>query len=110
MSLPQTEPADAARSLGAIAFDARAFIQHLSECDWSDEEKCAYVQMIWEILVQFIDLGFGAHPLQQVCGQVGGSLDLSGASRAHALEWKDQDQATNSRSVRSARPQEGYAP
>ena len=36
----------------------------------SDEEKRVFLETLWSILMQFVDLGFGIHPVQEPCGKV----------------------------------------
>lgn len=52
-----------------IQFDAYEFLHHLEECDLTEEQKIEYLQTVWSIVLQFVDLGFGLHPIQQACGQ-----------------------------------------
>lgn len=35
----------------------------------SDEQKEEFLQALWSIIVSFVELGFGVHPLQEICGQ-----------------------------------------
>ena len=37
----------------------------------SAEQKRAMLEALWSIIVSFVDLGFGVHPVQQACGQNG---------------------------------------
>ena len=50
--------------------DVERFQHHLDETDLSEAEKAQYLHIIWSIIMEFIDLGYGVHPVQQICGQV----------------------------------------
>ena len=70
----------------AIQFDAKEFAHFLAESDWSEDQKLEYIQTIWTIVLQFIDMGFGIHPLQQACGQFDATAVLCGIADSDALK------------------------
>lgn len=35
-------------------------------------EKADFLQSLWQIIVSFVELGYGVHPLQEVCGKDAG--------------------------------------
>lgn len=43
----------------------------------SEAEKEEFLQALWQIIVSFVDLGFGVHPLQEVCGKDAGNISAS---------------------------------
>jgi hypothetical protein len=49
----------------ALAFDAQDYAHFLAECDWTDAQKCAFIEELWKIVVGFVDLGFDLNPVQQ---------------------------------------------
>ncbi|MCF6272995.1 MAG: hypothetical protein L3J37_07365 [Rhodobacteraceae bacterium] len=49
-----------------LTIDWELYGKHLDESDLSNAEKRAFLETIWSIVVSFVDLGFGVHPLQQV--------------------------------------------
>lgn len=55
----------------AIKFDAAEFMQFLDATDWSDDQKTEYLNLVWEIVCEFVSLGFGVHPIQQAQGSCG---------------------------------------
>lgn len=63
----------------ALTIDYALYEKHLDECDLTDEQKQEFLETLWSVIVGFVDLGFGVHPLQQaapnVCGQ---EIDLTG--------------------------------
>lgn len=64
-----TSLTDATTEKLAIQFDAREFAHFLADIDVSEAQKLEYIETIWTIILHFIDMGFGIHPLQQACGQ-----------------------------------------
>lgn len=75
----------------AIQFDAQAFAHFLDESDLTFEQKLEYIQTLWGIVLQFIDMGFGIHPLQmalgqQACGQFDEAAVLCGDADSDALD------------------------
>ncbi|MBR29600.1 MAG: hypothetical protein CML46_22100 [Rhodobacteraceae bacterium] len=66
----QAMEAAAASSKRVLHVDVDQFQHHLDGADLSEDEKRQYLEAVWSIIVSFVDLGFGVHPLQQACGQV----------------------------------------
>lgn len=52
-----------------VLVDVEKYAAYLDETDMSDAEKEKFLQALWEIIVGFVELGFGVHPLQEVCGK-----------------------------------------
>lgn len=48
----------------ALQFDAAAYLHFLEECDWTEAQKLEFTEQLWQIVCQFVDLGFGLHPVQ----------------------------------------------
>jgi len=70
----------------ALQFDAQEFAHFLDESDLTREQKLEYIRTIWSIVLQFIDMGFGIHPLQQACGQFDAADILCGVADSDALK------------------------
>lgn len=52
-----------------LSIDWDAYLPFLENEDISEEQKRELIEALWSIMVSFVDLGFGIHPIQQVCGQ-----------------------------------------
>jgi hypothetical protein len=79
----------------AIQFDAQEFAHFLAESDLTEAQKLEYIQTIWTIALQFIDMGFGIHPLQQACGQFDDAELLCGIADSNALDSPHSDICKN---------------
>lgn len=64
------------------------FLDHL-DADQRDEA----LRALWQIIVAFVDLGFGVHPMQQACGQLREGADYATDRTADAVASADQDNA-----------------
>ncbi|MEM9668628.1 MAG: hypothetical protein AAF950_06850 [Pseudomonadota bacterium] len=53
-----------------IEFDWQKYAALLEGDDYTEAEKRELLELLWNIIVEFVSLGFGVHPLQQACGQV----------------------------------------
>ncbi|WP_299724856.1 hypothetical protein [uncultured Tateyamaria sp.] len=62
----------------SVGIDVEKYQAYLDDPDLSDEEREQLVLLIWQIMMAFVDLGFGVHPVQQACGQVPESVDETG--------------------------------
>jgi hypothetical protein len=52
-----------------LTIDIGRYQTFLDQSGYSDEQKEEFLQALWAIIVAFVDLGFGVHPLQEVCGK-----------------------------------------
>jgi RNAse (barnase) inhibitor barstar len=52
-----------------LSIDYDLYDQYLQDAELSDEERREFLDALWSIIVQFVDLGFGVHPLQQLGDQ-----------------------------------------
>lgn len=70
---------DAAFNVAAkprLEIDIEKYQAYLDGSDLTPAQKEDFLRALWSVVVAFVDLGFGVHPAQQACGQVGNSLDL----------------------------------
>ncbi|TYC51889.1 hypothetical protein FMN50_20225 [Rhodobacterales bacterium] len=49
-----------------LQVDFEKYMHFLDDPSISDDQKQEFLETIWSILLQFVDLGFGIHPMQQV--------------------------------------------
>jgi len=61
---------------GIIEIDVERYQAVLDELDGTPGQKEALIGALWSVIVNFVDLGFGVHPVQQVCGQPNNCLAL----------------------------------
>lgn len=52
-----------------LTVDVEKYQSWLDGSDLSQEQKEEFLQALWSIVVSFVELGFGVHPLQEICGQ-----------------------------------------
>ncbi|MEL6502836.1 MAG: hypothetical protein AAFQ10_00140 [Pseudomonadota bacterium] len=57
----------------ALTLDTALYERYLADADLTEGQKHEFLQSLWSLIVGFVDLGFGIHPLQQsgnpACGQ-----------------------------------------
>ena len=74
----ETQPTGNLPAKPVLTIDYALYEQYLEGADLSDAQKQEFLDALWSIIVGFVDLGFGVHPLQQIpsdaCGQ---RLDLT---------------------------------
>jgi len=68
-SLAVTFDASARRGL---TIDIKKYEALLDDPSLSEAQKEEFLRALWSIVVTFVELGFGVHPLQEVCGQDSG--------------------------------------
>jgi hypothetical protein len=52
-----------------LAVDVERYQAFLDGSDMTQAQKEEFLQALWSIMVSFVELGFGVHPLQEVCGK-----------------------------------------
>ncbi|MCC5987231.1 MAG: hypothetical protein JJT95_06065 [Pararhodobacter sp.] len=52
-----------------LTIDAEKYQAFLDGSDMTEAQKEEFLQALWSIIVSFVELGFGVHPLQEVCGK-----------------------------------------
>ncbi|NQY41449.1 MAG: hypothetical protein HRT80_15295 [Henriciella sp.] len=52
-----------------IEFDPNDFVHHLEGLELSDDQADELIRALAEIMLAFVDLGFGIAPSQKSCGQ-----------------------------------------
>lgn len=65
-----------------VEIDTAKYQKYLDDPALSDDQKEDVIEALWSIITAFVDLGFGVHPMQEVCGK--------------NTETVDHDQATDS--------------
>ena len=49
-----------------LHIDVEKYQSYLDDANISDEQKTEMIEILWSIVVSFVDMGFGIHPVQQV--------------------------------------------
>lgn len=56
---------DDSRTFASLTLDIAYYQALLDEEDMEPDQKRELIETLWSIVVAFVDLGFGAHPVQQ---------------------------------------------
>lgn len=91
----------------ALIFDYEEYAPYLEDSDLTEEQKREFLETLWSIMVSFVDLGFGIHPVQQASGQDWSIEDLkeldlgdvvhSGHQHSKSTTFKAADHGQNDR-------------
>lgn len=73
----------------ALTVDWDKYANYLDNSDLAESEKREFLEALWSIVVNFVDLGFQINPVQQVCGQELQISKLPKTSPDDVLKWKD---------------------
>lgn len=79
-----------------LTVDVERYQQYLDDTGMSDAETAEFLQALWQIIVSFVELGYGVHPLQEVCGKDAGITTESADSGLDGVvldEPQDDDEA-----------------
>jgi hypothetical protein len=69
--------------------ELREFLHFLDGEDMTEEEKFEYIELIDRIVTEFVWLGFGVHPIQQVMEERNGKPPLFDAELLKSFGWED---------------------
>lgn len=58
-----------ANPLPSLSIDWDLYGSMLEDSNLSEKQQRELIESLWSIVLAFVDLGFGVHPLQQVCGE-----------------------------------------
>ncbi len=64
---------DERKSLSAA--DEAGFMEFLDDPGLSEDQKRQVIQALWPIILTFVEIGFGTHPVQLACGQLTKDLE-----------------------------------
>lgn len=75
----------------SLGIDTAKYQAYLDDPSLSEAQKEEIVLTLWSIIVAFVDLGFGVHPLQEVlgqeaCGKLGATLDAQGNKDSNEIK------------------------
>lgn len=75
-----------------LLVDYERYAHMLDDSDLSEEAKQEFLQTLWSIICDFVAMGWGVHPVQQVektCGQLAQSHAEGTVQGKDVLELKD---------------------
>ncbi|MEE9453112.1 MAG: hypothetical protein V3V13_01850 [Paracoccaceae bacterium] len=52
-----------------IHVDVEKYQHLLDDSGMNNAQKREVLEALWSMIVAFVDLGFGVHPMQEICGQ-----------------------------------------
>lgn len=73
-----------------VEIDVMRYQHLLDDPDLTDEQKRVFLEALWSIMIDFVDLGFGVHPMQEVTDSFNVLAKNDGAEDTDMLECRDQ--------------------
>lgn len=79
----------------SVEIDVARYQKYLDDPSLSEGQKEEIIKALWSIMMAFVDLGFGVHPLQEAhgqedCGKLHGELDDHGDADSNESGLVDQ--------------------
>ena len=99
-----------------VTVDYELYEHYLGDSDLTEEQKREFLQHLWNLICEFVSLGWGVHPVQQAlaakegCGkQPETFLESAGASldAVHCLDKKFIEQFTTATDPKEGRSGKG---
>lgn len=88
---------EARRSFPVITFDYELYAHYLDDEDLTEEEKEEFLRSLWNLIVEFMSLGYEIHPVQhaqEACGKLSKSRRNPPNSGAAAVELEGSNLTT----------------
>ena len=85
--------ADVVPAYPALTIDFELYAHHLENSDLTEDQKQEFLATLWSIVVTFVDLGFGIHPVQ-LAAKDGRSENTSDLSAACGQNGENNDLGT----------------
>ena len=80
-----------------LSVDVERYQSYLDNTELSEAEKAEFLQSLWNIIVSFVELGYGVHPLQEVCGKDAGNSTLSTDADSDAVSLDNPQENDDAR-------------
>ena len=77
-----------------LSIDAARYQAYLDGEDLTPEQKDEFLQDLWSVIVAFVELGYGVHPLQEACGKDGGGHDQGPQTARNRLNSGNPEKPT----------------
>lgn len=84
---------EARRSPPIITFDYDLYAHYMDDEDLTEGEKREFMRSLWNLIVEFMSLGYEIHPLQQAqeaCGKLSKSRTNPPDAGADRVQSRDQ--------------------
>lgn len=75
--------------LPPLRFDVDEYRKYIEDEDLTEAQAEELLGAIWAVMVAFVDLGFGIHPVQQAMDRSRGKAELPPLDRATVLSCKE---------------------
>lgn len=83
---PHPPPNETPQSYPALQMNWEDFLPFMEDDDIPEDQKRAFIDALWSIVIAFVDLGWNVAPASESCGQ---DLDLRAALEAAVLNSDD---------------------
>ena len=74
-----------------LTVDAARYQAYLDGSDMTPEQKEEFIRALWSVIIAFVDLGFGVHPVSQACGQTPETESPGGKDGPDVVGFRDTD-------------------
>ncbi len=79
----------------ALRFDWQDWLPFLEDSNIPEDQKRAWIETLWSIVMNFVDLGFDIKSAPEICGE---EIDLKALLEAAVVNSKDATRDTTNQS------------
>ena len=78
-----------ASARGIVTVDVAKYQAYLDGSGLTEAQKEEFLQALWSVVVNFVELGFAVHPVQEVCGQTAETTTERPIEDFNAVGWEE---------------------
>ena len=83
-----------------LTVDVEKYQGYLDDTNMTDAQKEEFLHGLWHVIVNFVELGFGVHPLQEVCGKDAGTCTQNANGAFDAVSSDEPEMENNKDDMR----------
>lgn len=93
VTAPPSKPNAVQPTKHSLSVDVDYFQSVIDDPSVSESQKREYIENLWSIVVSFVDLGFGVHPLQQARNEKHDETSLALHELINDMDWEGDELA-----------------
>jgi len=86
-----------------LTIDVARYEKFLEGSGMSEEARQEFLESMWNVIVAFVELGYGVHPLQEACGKQDEVLDCCGGTDSNGRRSNTEQEERRGPDIRPRR-------
>jgi len=87
-----------------LEFNAQDYVAYVDDMDLTQEEAETLLRALWDIMMAFVDMGFGIHPVQEKAGDKNAETLKNTGLSAQSVLYSDHSSLIENTKTARGRP------